>query len=234
MTGRRPVAIVTGAAGGIGFEVVSLLAATHDVYATSRSEAGIERLSAIEHVTPCFLDLQDAAAVEAFGANLCARHRQIDALLHVAAIATKQTVEESDADLWQTTFATNVFAPALLTRSLLPALRAADATVAFVNSGAGQLPVPNHAVYAASKHALRGFADTLRLEEPAIRVATIFPGPTKTPMMGRLRGEAGPSTESAEPHSVAQAILWAVLAPADVQITNIDVRPRHEGPRTTR
>lgn len=226
-----PVAIVTGASGGVGLSTVRQLAKTHRVVGLARSDAGLNALAQIPGVTPERLDLLDAAAVEVWAAKASDQFSEVSALVHTAAISAVRDLEDSDPQLWQDMFTTNVIAPALLTRGLLPSLRAADGTVVFVNSGAGQRPVPRHAIYTATKHALTGFADTLRLDEPKLRVTTVFPGPINTPMLQRLRNHSEQPIipgEYAEPESVARAILWAIHATPEVQISNIDVRPRHE------
>ena len=90
-------------------------------------------------------------------------------------------VAELDADAWRSQLDVNLVAPALLTRALLPALRAARGTVVLVNSGAGQVAHPTWAAYAASKHGLKALADSLRAEEAehGVRVTSVYPGPDR-------------------------------------------------------
>lgn len=224
----EPLAIVTGASGGVGLATVRLLTETHRVIGLARSEEGLAQLAQIPGVTPQRLDLLDADAVVEWGESTAG---EVNALVHTAAISAVGDLEDATPQLWNDMFQTNVIAPALLTRALLGPLRRAGGTVVFVNSGAGQVPVRRHAVYVATKHALTGFADTLRLDEPQLRVTTVFPGPINTPMLQRLRANSGTPIiegEYAEPESVARAIGWAINATDEVQISNIDVRPRHE------
>ncbi|MGO1569597.1 MAG: SDR family NAD(P)-dependent oxidoreductase, partial [Brachybacterium sp.] len=85
---------------------------------------------------------------------------------------------------------------------------------------------PRNTPYAASKHALRALANGLRVEEEehGVRVSTVYPGPTDTPMFtGDVDREA-----LIKPASVAAAILTAIMASEDVQLTDIHVRPRRE------
>ena len=80
----------------------------------------------------------------------------------------------------------NVVGAVALTLALLPALRAAGGHVVFINSGAGINASPGLASYSASKFALRGFADSLRNDEPSLRVTSIHPGRIATVMQEGL------------------------------------------------
>ena len=91
----------------------------------------------------------------------------------------------------------------MLTRVCLPALRAARGTVVFVNSGAGLVAHPQWSAYAASKHGLRALADALRAEEQehGVRVTTVFPGRTATPMQQRVHEQEGKDVRRLAPGS---------------------------------
>ena len=144
------IAVVTGATGGIGKEIVAELRQDHEVIEISRSGAIAWDLADIHAPIP--------AAI--------AQLRQVDVLVHAAATGARRSVAEATAADWQYQFNLNTIAPALLTKALLPALRQAHGKVIFINSGAGVGAHPGTAVYAATKHALHGIADALRKEEP--------------------------------------------------------------------
>lgn len=230
-TNARPVAVVTGAGGGVGREVVRALARDHTVIAIARSQSALQELAQAPGVVPTHLDLLDVAELDAVGAQLASGYGRIDVLIHAAAVGSGESLEESDAAVWNRVLGTNIVAPALLTRALLVPLRAAGADVVFINSGAGKRALPRHPAYTSSKHALNGFANTLRLAEPALRVVSIFPGQIDTPMLRGLHSHFGfeyRPEDYIRPASVAAAVRWVVDAGPDVQITNIDLRPRHE------
>lgn len=232
-TANPRTAVVTGASGGVGGALVRLLAARGwHVIAPVRAQAALTELNAIDGVEAEPLDLADGEQVRQWAERAAAqRLDRLDLLAHVAAAGPTGKAVDAGLDLWESTFAVNVIAPATLTSGLIAPIRAAHGTVVFVNSGAGTRGVPNHAVYAASKHALRGYADTLRLEESAngVRVSTVAPGPMDTRMLreddswGAFRHE-----DVIDPASVASAIAWVADATPDVQIANVDVRPRQE------
>ncbi|GAA4218458.1 SDR family oxidoreductase [Streptosporangium album] len=153
---------------------------------------------------------------------------RLDVLVHSAGVATLGRIAESPAEVWRRTMEVNVIAVAELTRLLLPALRAAYGQVVLINSGAGQRANPGWGSYAASKFALRAFADAFRLEEPDLRVTTVYPGRVDTDMQRGVRAQESGIYEPEKylaPESVARAVVAAVTASPDAHITDITVRP---------
>lgn len=226
---NRPLAIVTGATGAMGRCTVTDLVATHDIVALGRNEQVLAELAQIDGVTTHALELTDHAALAAVVEPL----RRIDALVHVAAVSVRFTVETATVDDWREHLETNVVAPAELTRLALPKLREAQGTVIFIGSGASRVPAPGHAVYTASKHALLGLANTLRIDEAntGVRVSTIAPGPTNSGMMRAMQAQSGDDYNEdhyLRPESIAQAVRYVVDAPEDAQVTDVSVRPRVE------
>ena len=229
----RPVAVVIGGGGGVGRVVTRDLARDHRVVATARRQADLDVLARIDGVTAEPLDLLDPQAVAAFGRSIVADVGRVDVLVHAAAVARSGTIEQTDAATWELLLRTNVGGPALVTRALLPAVRAARGTIVFLNSGAGERALPRHGGYVASKHALRGLADTVRLEEAprGVRVSTIYPGQIATAMLEGLNAELGSPYDPSrytQPESIARAVRWVAEATDDIHLTNIDIRPRQE------
>ncbi|MEU4015533.1 SDR family oxidoreductase [Microbacterium sp. NPDC028030] len=155
---------------------------------------------------------------------------RIDSLVHVAGVVDLGDVADLPASLWEQQLAVNLVAPAELTRLLLPVLRVSQGHVVFVNSGAGLRANAGWSAYAASKHGLRALADALRAEEAehCVRVTSIFPGRTATPMQERVHHQEGADYDADRfmtPESVATTILTALDLPRDAQITDLSVRP---------
>ncbi|SDK57233.1 NADP-dependent 3-hydroxy acid dehydrogenase YdfG [Lentzea albidocapillata subsp. violacea] len=220
----RPVALVTGASSGIGSAIARGLASTHDLLLGGRDETSLSVLAAeLPGAQAWPFDLTNVAS-----ADLAAVSR-LDVIVHSAGIALLGPLGEASQDDWRRTFDVNVFAVAELTNLVLPQLRAASGHVVLINSGAGLAANPGWGVYAASKFALRAYADALRGDEPSLRVTTVYPGRTATPMQQDVRrqegGEYDPS-KYIDPDSIGRAVASAVLATPDAHITEINVRSR--------
>jgi len=157
-----------------------------------------------------------------------ARIPRLDVLVHSAGIAEVGPLAATGVDVWRRTMELNVTAVAELTRLLLPALRAARGHVVLINSGAGRNANPNWGAYAASKFALRAYADVLRAEEQELRVTSVYPGRTATDMQRGVRAQEGREYEPdryLRPESVASAVLAAVTSARDAHVTEIVLRP---------
>lgn len=227
MPNTRPTALITGATGGMGTAIAHELAATHDVIAVGRDEQALAELERSAGATAWRLDLIDSAAVAARVAELT----RLDVLVHAAARAEPLSVAAARPADWEAAFALNVTAPAELTRLTLPLLRRAEGTVICIGSGASTRPVPGSAIYTATKHALRGFADVLRIDEEPhrVRVVTLAPGQTDTEMLRSLiPADAYEPERYIAPASVAETVRFVVDAPADIHLTDIAIRPRQE------
>ncbi|WP_030206735.1 SDR family oxidoreductase [Streptomyces sp. NRRL S-87] len=155
---------------------------------------------------------------------------RLDSLLHVAGIVDLGPVGELRPKTWHQQLNVNLIAPAEITRLLLPVLRASEGQVVFVNSGAGLNAHADWSAYAASKHGLKALADSLRAEEKpnGIRVTTVYPGRTATPMQAKVRSQEGKEYDPADwidPESVATTILMALDLPRDAEVNDLSVRP---------
>ncbi|MFF3666818.1 SDR family oxidoreductase [Microtetraspora malaysiensis] len=222
---ERPVALVTGASRGVGAAVARALAPTHDLLLGGRDRAALDAVCAeLPGARPWPVELTSVTASDVAGFD------RLDLLVHSAGVVRIGEVGEAPVEDWRWTFEVNLFAVTELTRLLLPALRAARGQVVLINSTSGQRVNPGWGAYAASKFALRAFADALRLEEHSngVRVATIYPGRIATDMQKDVREQEGGDYEAARyiaPESVAKAVLAAATATPDAQITEITIRP---------
>ena len=217
--------VITGATRGIGREVVRLLAAETLVLVGRDAAALAELTGSLPDATAVVADLAEPAALPVDGWP-----ERVDGVVHSAGIAARIPVADSDPATYEDMFRLNVVAVAELTRRLLPALRAAGGTVVLVNSGQGLRVVGDSAAYAASKHALRAYADALRQSEPAVRVSSVYPGRVATGMQVALRAQENAPYEPDRylaPTTVARVVVAALTLPPDAVLTDVTLTPRH-------
>jgi short-subunit dehydrogenase len=222
--------LLTGAGSGIGAVLADRLLERGDelVLVARSTERAHDLRSETPGATVLVADLADADEVAALADQLPER---LDSVVHAAGVVDLGSVAELSTAVWQEQLAVNVIAPAVLTRASLSALRAARGTVVFVNSGAGLSASPQWAAYAASKHALRALADALRGEERerGVRVTTVYPGRTATPMQQRvhqLEGRPYDADDWIDPATVAGAILGVLDLAPDATVSDLTIQPR--------
>ncbi len=219
-----PTAFITGAGGGIGSAIAEALAPTHSLLLAGRPSDRLDAVAERLGATTFPLDLTDTDEIEA----ACEVVDELDVLVHNAGVSIPGHVAESNVDEWRATFAVNIFGAVNLTLTLLPALRRARGQVVFINSGSGRKASPGMASYSASKFALRAFADSLRDDEPDLRVTTLYPGRTDTDMQRELvafeGGEYDP-TNFLRPETVAAAVANVVATPPDGHVHEVVLRP---------
>jgi len=219
-----PTALITGAGGGIGSAIATALAPTHTLLLAGRPSDRLDAVAKRLGATTFPLDLTDTDEIE----SSCEVVDELDVLVHNAGVSIPGSVAESSIQEWRATFAVNVFGAVALTLNLLPALRSARGQVVFINSGSGRKASPTMASYSASKFALSAFADSLREDEPDLRVTTVYPGRTDTEMQRELVAFEGGRYDPAQflrPDTVAAAVANAVTTPPDGHVHEVVIRP---------
>lgn len=178
-TGR--VALVTGASAGIGEAAArSLVGAGFTVYGTSRrAVAGEER----DEVVLLPLDVTDDESVASAVREVLGRSGRIDVLVNNAGLGVAGAAEESSIEQARALFDTNLFGSMRMTRAVLPHMREQGrGRIINVSSVLGFMPAPFMALYAASKHAIEGYSESLdhEVREQGVRVLLVEPAYTKT------------------------------------------------------
>jgi NAD(P)-dependent dehydrogenase (short-subunit alcohol dehydrogenase family) len=227
MATRTARHLVTGAGSGIGRLVAErLLERGDEIWVLARSPERAHDLRAdLAGATVLVADLAWPESVESLELP-----GSLDSVVHAAGIVGLGPVAELSVEDWASQLRVNLVAPAALTRVALPALRAARGTVVFVNSGAGLHAHPSWGAYAASKHGLRALADSLRAEEQehGVRVTSVYPGRTSTPMQAEVHRQEGKAYDAADwidPETVADAIVRVLDLGDDATFSDLTIRP---------
>jgi NAD(P)-dependent dehydrogenase (short-subunit alcohol dehydrogenase family) len=181
MTQRSPVVLITGASSGIGRAVATAFAVKgFEVFGTSRNPQRTEPIPGVELIA---LDVTDPESVAAAVSTVVQRAGRIDILVNNAGFGVIGAAEESSIAQARQLFDTNFFGLISVTNEVLPHLRAQrSGRIVNVSSVLGFLPAPYSALYAASKHAVEGYSESLDHEtrEFGVRITAVEPGFTNT------------------------------------------------------
>ena len=176
--------LVTGAAGGLGRALaLEFAAAGARIVALDRDEPGLDSLRAeLEgRVAACFAaacDVTDAAACERAVAAGVERFGGLDVLVNNAGMSHRSALERTDLAVIRRVMEVNFFGAVNCAKAALPALLAARGLVIAVSSVAGYTPLVARTGYAASKHAMHGFFESLRTEVERQHVAVMMACPS--------------------------------------------------------
>ena len=202
------LALVTGAASGIGYETALALGArgarlvVSDVNgeALARARDGIAARGVACHAHAC--DVADEAAVQAMAREVHATLGPLDLLVNNAGIASFGSLLETPPERWRRIHEVNVMGTVHCVRAFLPAMLEAGGPRKIVNvaSTAGYAPAPNMSAYAASKHAVIGLSEVLALElhDRPVSVMIVCPGIINTPLIGTTAHAPGISQAQIE------------------------------------
>jgi NADP-dependent 3-hydroxy acid dehydrogenase YdfG len=232
----KKIAVVTGASSGIGKAIALGLAAQ----GTRICLLGRD-LDTLNAIVQSFgqtapqskshqVDLTQDEDIHKLTNSIQQDFGQVDILIHCAAIFSMGTIETSPIAEFDRQYHTNLRGPYLLTQALLPMLKTHQGQIVFINSSAGLNAKASVGQYAATKHALKAIADSLREEVNGhqIRVLSIFPGRTATPMQAiihQMEGKPYHPERLMQPEDVANAVINALSLPRTAEVTDINLRP---------
>ena len=226
--------LVTGAGGGVGEAVVRALGAQGaTVCLLGRNQSNLERIArrVPEKHGRCYpADLTVTEELQSAVSKILAENLRVDALIHCAAIFEMGPFATATAADFDRQFKTNVLGPVRLTQLLLPVLISSQGQVVFINSSLGLKARTGVSQYAATKHALKAVADSLRDECNAsgVRVCSLYLGATATPMQATIRArqflEYKPQ-RLLQSDDVAYLVTSVLALPRTAEVTDIMVRP---------
>jgi NADP-dependent 3-hydroxy acid dehydrogenase YdfG len=230
------VALVTGASSGIGKAIALALAAQGTALCLvgrrreALDEVAKQARAITERVVTYQVDLTADDAILDLPAHLEHEVGAADLLIHGAGVIAQGFVQEAPVQQLDWQYRLNVRAPYLLTQTLIPMLGLRRGQIVFINSSAGLRASAGVSHYAATKHALRALADSLRDEvnHLGIRVISVFPGRTATPMQASIYNWEGKCYRPEllmQPEDVAATVMHALALPRTAEVTDIYIRP---------
>jgi len=222
------VVVVFGASSGIGRETALRFARRGAILVVSaRGEEGLNSL--VEEIQQCGgrataipAEVTDFAQVQAVADAAVREYGRIDTWVHVAAVTIYATFEETTPEEFRRIVEVNLLGQVHGAQAALPALRrAGGGALIAVSSVEAMRPLPYNSAYAASKHGLHGFLQTLRMElrhdDTPIQVTEIMPASINTPLFNKARTKLGVKPMGIPPvyppSLVADAILYAAEHP---------------------
>ena len=231
----RKTAFLTGATSGIGKAIALLFAQKGcNLICVGRNMERLENLKKEITRNISFYsfecDLANEKEVVEVMQVIAAGSLKVDILIHSAAEIKINPIITSPIEDYHSTLNLNLKAPFLITKLLLPKLKENKGQIVFINTTAIQRVVHNRSFYAVSKIALKGFTDNLRQEvNPfGIRVTSVFPGKTATPMQEKLhKKENNPyqPKKLIQAEDIASLIAGILELPETAEVTDLYIRP---------
>jgi len=236
----KPTVLVTGASGGIGEAICRLLVAKqYKVAGTARKLSSLDKLG--NELGDSFhaleLDVRDADAVKNIMPSLSNEFKQIDVLINNAGhdVGGRRHFTEGSVDQWCDIIETNVQGLIRVSHALAQSmLERGKGHIVNLGSIAGLKPYATGSAYVASKYAVHGLSDSLRLEyaNKGIRVTEIMPGLVRTGFAEQRLGDVDQAAEfydsfeqCLDPKDVAETVLFALQQPKHVEIAQLVILP---------
>ncbi|WP_432843285.1 SDR family NAD(P)-dependent oxidoreductase [Dactylosporangium sp. CA-092794] len=222
-----PVAVLTGAAGGIGSATARCLArdgfrlALVDRPGPALDALAVELTGAGHEALAIGSDVRDPAAAESAAEAVQDALGGIDALVTCAGIGTIDPIERTTDDVWTDTLATNLSGTFWWCRAAVPRMRArGGGVIVAVSSTTALTGLPGRTAYAAAKAGVLGLARTLAIECAAdgIRVVAVCPGATRTDLVRQGYARAADPAAAERAHAALQPI-GRLSEPAEIAET---------------
>ena len=234
---------ITGASAGIGAEKARGHAASGaKVVLSARREERLRELAAEIGENAAYLrsDVSSLADMQALAAFARQKYGKIDALFANAGIMPAGNMSELKTDDWARMVGINVMGVLNSMAAVLPEFIAQKGGhIVVTSSVAGTRSVPGNAVYCGTKHFVRAMLDSVRQEAVSegtnIRTTAVFPGAIKTELLNTVAPsetkqaiEAFYARVGLAPSAVANAVLYALSQPEEVDVSELTVRPARE------
>jgi len=222
----KPVILITGASSGIGAETARAAAKQgYRLVMAARSQdklAGLQQeLGGADNVLTVQCDVQSGDDQKRMVSQALDTFGRIDAVFANAGRGGEPGgFSKADPDVWKDMILTNILGVGLTIQHCLPALRESKGHLLITGSAAGRTTIPG-SMYSATKWAVSaiGYGVREELRGSGIRVTLIEPGMVDTPFFDK------PPAHALKPEDVANAVMYAMVQPAHVDVNEILVRP---------
>ena len=230
------VALVTGGGSGLGRATCEVLAAARmhvvvaDVVADGRDDVARSIATTGGAAESVALDVSDAASAGACIARTLDRHGRIDVLVNNAGVDRTAAFDDLELEDWDRILAVNLRGPVVMTRAVLPAMRAAGrGQIVNITSTAAKRAWENASAYHATKWGLLGFSHALHTEArgAGIKVTAVVCGGMRTPFLLDRFPDLDPGVLQ-DPRTVAETIRFVLSLPNESVIPEILVLPMRE------
>ena len=234
---NNQIAIVTGASSGIGRAIALMLASQGMIVgllgrSKSRLKQVADEIKAHGGMANVYaVDLSNDVEIKNFSVHIGELYDGIRILVHSAGAIVLNSTESALIEDLDMQYQVNLRGPYQLTQVLLPLIISCQGQIVFINSSAGIMNAKaNVGQYAATKHALRAFADSLRdeLNSKGVRVLSVYPGRTASVMQAKIhKDENRPyhPEELMQPEDVASVVNAALTLPRTAEMTDVSIRP---------
>lgn len=241
---ENKVIIITGASSGIGEATAKLLAKNGaKVVLSARREERLKKLISEIGENAVYLqsDVSDANDMKALAALAKEKFGKIDVIFANAGIMPGSNMSELKVNDWMNMIDINIKGVLNSIAAVLPDFISQKSGHIIVTSSiAGTKSVPGNAVYSGTKHFVRAMLDSFRvesvMENTNIRTTTIYPGAIKTELLNIIAPSEKKSmveefyrNVGLEPDVIANAVLYAISQPDNIDVSDLAVRPSKEG-----
>jgi len=211
---RDKVFVITGAAGGIGSHLAKEVATQNGIVVAldinqNKLTQLINSLSGNNHLAICF-DLTDKAEMQKAIEQIKAKYGRIDVLVNNAAITSAERFDERSLDSIEKELSINLLSPLLFMRLAIDLLKKSiDPRIISTVSLGGIFPLGETPIYTTSKFGLRGAMLSLSLDlaKKGIKVSSILPSATDTPMLHKEAIEGGNTLQFLDPPQTTEDVL---------------------------
>ena len=233
---KGQIAVVTGASSGIG-KAIALSLAGHgaEVCLVARRRELLENIAKQIQVLgsrghSCPMDLTKDDDIRALGERVQKDFGHVNILVLCGGAISHGALDKASLADLDLMYRSNVRGHYAMLQTILPLLRKGIGQIVFVNSSAGLRSPATVGQFAATQHAFRSIADSLRDEVNAdgIRVLSIYPGRTATPRISKLFEKEGRPYNPEllmQPEDVAEMVTHSLRLPRTAEVTDISIRP---------